>query len=228
MCIRDRRLLEETKKLFPDKFVSSISSDNSKDFLKTMESLSNGEIDIIIGTQIISKGYHLPNLTLVGVIDADIGLASSDLRASEHTFQLLQQVSGRSGRDEKEGKAFIQTYYPHHPVIHSLVNNSRDEFTEAELFMRERSELPPYGRLANITVNKNAVPNDPRSPFVTSGLRVGTPAITTRGFQEAETIELTHWMTDILESLENGTSDTVIPEVKAKVLDICSRYPVYK
>jgi glycine hydroxymethyltransferase len=81
---------------------------------------------------------------------------------------------------------------------------------------------------AYITVNKNAVPNDPRSPFVTSGLRVGTPAITTRGFREAETIELTHWMTDILESLENGTSDTVIPEVKAKVLDICSRYPVYK
>ncbi len=81
---------------------------------------------------------------------------------------------------------------------------------------------------AFITVNKNAVPNDPRSPFVTSGLRVGTPAITTRGFREAETIELTHWMTDILESLENGTSDTVIPEVKAKVLDICSRYPVYK
>ena len=81
---------------------------------------------------------------------------------------------------------------------------------------------------AFITVNKNAVPNDPRSPFVTSGLRVGTPAITTRGFREAETIELTHWMTDILESLENGTSDTVIPEVKTKVLDICSRYPVYK
>ena len=81
---------------------------------------------------------------------------------------------------------------------------------------------------AFITVNKNAVPNDPRSPFVTSGLRVGTPAITTRGFREAETIELTHWMTDILESLENGTSNTVIPEVKAKVLDICSRYPVYK
>ncbi len=81
---------------------------------------------------------------------------------------------------------------------------------------------------AFITVNKNAVPNDPRSPFVTSGLRVGTPAITTRGFREAETIELTHWMTDILESLENGTSDIVIPEVKAKVLEICSRYPVYK
>ena len=81
---------------------------------------------------------------------------------------------------------------------------------------------------AFITVNKNAVPNDPRSPFVTSGLRVGTPAITTRGFKEAETIELTHWMCDVLESLENGNSAEVIPAVKAKVLEICGRFPVYK
>ncbi|MFK8049203.1 MAG: serine hydroxymethyltransferase [Halioglobus sp.] len=81
---------------------------------------------------------------------------------------------------------------------------------------------------ANITVNKNAVPNDPRSPFVTSGLRVGTPAITTRGFGEAETVELTGWMCDVLESLENGTSEQVIAEVKVKVLEICSRFPVYR
>ena len=81
---------------------------------------------------------------------------------------------------------------------------------------------------ANITVNKNAVPNDPRSPFVTSGLRVGTPAITTRGFSEAETVELTHWMCDVLASLEDGTSEQVIGEVKAKVLAICKRHPVYK
>jgi glycine hydroxymethyltransferase len=80
---------------------------------------------------------------------------------------------------------------------------------------------------AFITVNKNAVPNDPRSPFVTSGLRVGTPAITTRGFGEKETIELTHWMCDVLDSLESGTSETVIPAVKAKVLEVCSRFPVY-
>ena len=80
---------------------------------------------------------------------------------------------------------------------------------------------------ANITVNKNAVPNDPRSPFVTSGLRVGTPAITTRGFKEAESIELTHWICDVLDSLENGTSETVIPRVKEKVLAICARFPVY-
>jgi glycine hydroxymethyltransferase len=80
---------------------------------------------------------------------------------------------------------------------------------------------------AFITVNKNAVPNDPRSPFITSGLRVGTPAITTRGFGEKETVDLTHWMCDVLDSLENGTSETVIPAVKAKVLEVCSRFPVY-
>jgi glycine hydroxymethyltransferase len=80
---------------------------------------------------------------------------------------------------------------------------------------------------ANITVNKNAVPNDPRSPFITSGLRVGTPAITTRGFGEAETVELTGWMCDVLESLENGSSEQVIASVKARVLDICGRFPVY-
>ncbi|MBP6681772.1 MAG: serine hydroxymethyltransferase [Halioglobus sp.] len=81
---------------------------------------------------------------------------------------------------------------------------------------------------AYITVNKNAVPNDPRSPFVTSGLRVGTPAITTRGFKEAETVELTGWICDVLESLESGSSDKVIPAVKARVLDICARFPVYR
>ena len=80
---------------------------------------------------------------------------------------------------------------------------------------------------ANITVNKNSVPNDPRSPFVTSGLRVGTPAVTTRGFKEAECIELTNWMCDVLDSLESGTQDQVIAEVKAKVLALCERFPVY-
>lgn len=80
---------------------------------------------------------------------------------------------------------------------------------------------------ANITVNKNSVPNDPRSPFVTSGLRVGTPAITTRGFGEEETVQLTHWMCDVLESLENGNSEQMIEDVKAKVLDLCKRFPVY-
>ena len=81
---------------------------------------------------------------------------------------------------------------------------------------------------AFITVNKNAVPNDPRSPFITSGLRVGTPAITTRGFGIEETVQLTHWMCDILNSLENGNSEAIIAETKSKVLEICGRFPVYK
>ena len=80
---------------------------------------------------------------------------------------------------------------------------------------------------ANITVNKNAVPNDPRSPFITSGLRVGTPAITTRGFAEQETVQLTHWMCDVLEALERGDASATIDEVRAKVLEICARFPVY-
>jgi len=81
---------------------------------------------------------------------------------------------------------------------------------------------------AFITVNKNAVPNDPRSPFITSGLRVGTPAITTRGFGIQETVQLTHWMCDILDALENGTSEQVIAEVKAQVMEVCRRFPVYQ
>jgi glycine hydroxymethyltransferase len=80
---------------------------------------------------------------------------------------------------------------------------------------------------AFITVNKNAVPNDPRSPFITSGLRIGTPAITTRGFKEAESEDLAHWICDVLDSLEAGTSNMVIPEVRDKVLELCSRFPVY-
>lgn len=80
---------------------------------------------------------------------------------------------------------------------------------------------------ANITVNKNAVPKDPRSPFVTSGLRIGTPAVTTRGFKEAECELLTNWICDVLDSLENGTSETVVPEVKAKALELCAKFPVY-
>ncbi len=106
--------------------------------------------------------------------------------------------------------------------------------TENHLMLVDLIDKPYTGKEAdaalgeaNITVNKNAVPNDPRPPFVTSGLRVGTPAVTTRGFTEADCVELTHWMCDVLDSLEAGTSDKVIPEVRDKVLAVCKRYPVY-
>ena len=135
----------------------------------------------------------------------------------DYQKQVLANAKAMASTFIKRGIKIVSNGTENHLMLVDLIGK-KFTGTDADNAMSE----------AFITVNKNAVPNDPRSPFVTSGLRVGTPAITTRGFREAETIELTHWMTDILESLENGTSDTVIPEVKAKVLDICSRYPVYK
>jgi glycine hydroxymethyltransferase len=113
--------------------------------------------------------------------------------------------------------------------IKIVSNGTKNHLMLVDLIGKEYSGKDADAALgaANITVNKNSVPNDPRSPFVTSGLRVGTPAVTTRGFNEQDCIDLTHWICDVLESLENGNSAVVIEEVKAKVLEICARYPVY-
>jgi glycine hydroxymethyltransferase len=113
--------------------------------------------------------------------------------------------------------------------IKIVSNGTKNHLMLVDLIGKEYSGKDADAALgaANITVNKNSVPNDPRSPFVTSGLRVGTPAVTTRGFNEQDCIDLTHWICDVLESLENGNSAIVIEEVKAKVLEICARYPVY-
>jgi primosomal protein N' (replication factor Y) len=115
--------------------------------------MRKGLIDILIGTQIISKGHHFPLLTCVGVIDADLGMANGDLRAAERTYQLLHQVSGRTGREKRPGKSFLQTYFPAHPVIKSLVEGEKEKFQEAELKTRENNNLPPYGRLASIILS---------------------------------------------------------------------------
>jgi primosomal protein N' (replication factor Y) len=106
-----------------------------------------------VGTQIISKGHHFPFLTCVGVIDADLGMANGDLRAAERTYQLLHQVAGRAGREDRKGRAFLQTYFPNHPVIQSLIKGARDEFIDTELNIRKRNKLPPYGKLASIIIS---------------------------------------------------------------------------
>jgi glycine hydroxymethyltransferase len=113
--------------------------------------------------------------------------------------------------------------------IKIVSNGTKNHLMLVDLIGKEYSGKDADAALgaANITVNKNSVPNDPRSPFVTSGLRIGTPAVTTRGFNEQDCIDLTHWICDVLESLENGNSAAVIEEVKAKVLEVCARYPVY-
>jgi primosomal protein N' (replication factor Y) len=111
------------------------------------------EIDVLVGTQIIAKGHHFPLLTLVGVIDADLGLAGGDLRAAERTYQLLHQVSGRAGRADRPGRVLVQTYSPDHQVIAALVSGDRDRFLAAEAAAREAHGMPPYGRLAALIIS---------------------------------------------------------------------------
>ena len=112
-----------------------------------------GAIDIVIGTQLVTKGYHFPNLTLVGVVDADLGLAGGDLRAAERSFQQIQQVAGRAGRGDKPGRVFVQTHDPDAPVIAALVSGDAPGFYAAETEARREAAMPPFGRLAAIVVS---------------------------------------------------------------------------
>ncbi|MCV2874879.1 primosomal protein N' [Rhodobacteraceae bacterium XHP0102] len=150
------RIAEEAQALFPQARVAILSSDlfGSARALKTqIAEIAEGGCDIIIGTQLVAKGHNFPNLTLVGVVDADLGLHGSDLRASERSFQLMRQVAGRAGRAEKAGVALMQTYQPEHPVITAILANDDEGFWRAEAAMREAAGMPPYGRLAGIVIS---------------------------------------------------------------------------
>ncbi len=150
------RLAEEAHAAFPEARVELFTSDslmNREEANAAVERMIAGEIDILIGTQMAAKGHHFPNLTLVAVIDADLGLNGGDLRAAERTFQLLYQVAGRAGRHERPGRALIQTHAPEHPVMQALVANDRDRFVSAELAGRSVAGMPPYGRLASLIVS---------------------------------------------------------------------------
>jgi primosomal protein N' (replication factor Y) len=150
------RLEEEARELFPDARTAVFSSDtvmNAEEARALVARMAAGEIDILIATQAAAKGHNFPGLTLVGVVDADLGLKGGDLRAAERTFQLLAQVAGRAGRADKPGRALIQTYAPEHGVMRTLAAGDRDGFLQAESEMRELSGLPPYGRLAAIVLS---------------------------------------------------------------------------
>lgn len=120
-----------------------------------LDAMAAGEIDILIATQVVAKGHHFPMLTLVGVVDADMGLAGGDLRAAERTYQLLSQVAGRAGREERPGEAMLQTYSPDAAVLRALIDGDRDAFLEAEAMGREQLGFPPYGRLAAIVLRSS-------------------------------------------------------------------------
>ena len=147
------RLQEEVARLFPGYSNQLISSDtlkskkNKKDII---ENIYNLKTSLLIGSQIIGKSFHFPNLKLVNIIDADSSLYSPDFRAMEKTYQLLQQVAGRSGREGDRGKVLIQTYSPQHSIYNSLKNQSRDQFIKLELQRREENNLPPFYKIAQI------------------------------------------------------------------------------
>lgn len=150
------RILEEVKESFPQARTIVLASDTAQthDELKIiLDQIRHHEVDIIVGTQIIAKGHHFPNLTCVGVIDADLGLQGGDLRAAERTFQLLHQVAGRAGREEKPGHVWLQTFLPRNKVMMALSQHDRDRFLAIEMHEREAARMPPVSRLAGIIVS---------------------------------------------------------------------------
>jgi len=150
------RLLEEVADSFPEARALVMSSDTVHGPAAAAEAvrqIAEREVDLVIGTQMVAKGHHFPDLTLVGVIDADLGLNGGDLRAAERTFQLLSQVAGRAGRGARPGRALLQTYMPEHPVMQALVAGDRDGFLEAEEAARRLQGLPPFGRLVALIVS---------------------------------------------------------------------------
>lgn len=154
------RLAEEATALFPEARIAVLSSDmygSARALKAEIEAIAEGAADIVIGTQLVAKGHNFPKLTLVGVIDADLGLQGSDLRAAERTFQLMRQVAGRAGRAETPGVALLQTYQPEHPVIRAILGGEEEAFWAAEAQERKAAGMPPFGRLAGIILSSTDV-----------------------------------------------------------------------
>ena len=150
------RIAEEAASLWPDRHIVILSSDlihGVQQLRAELEVVSSGKADIVIGTQLVAKGHNFPFMTMVGVIDADLGLAHGDLRAGEKVFQTLAQVTGRAGRHQGQGRGFLQTYAPDHPVIKALAEGDREGFYKYELEQRKRAQMPPFGRLAAIILS---------------------------------------------------------------------------
>ncbi|HEY0835955.1 MAG TPA: primosomal protein N' [Azospirillum sp.] len=150
------RVHEEVLELFPKARSAVMASDTlfgPRAIQEMIRRIADHELDIIIGTQVMAKGHHFPMLTLVGVVDGDLGLAGGDLRAAERTYQLLHQVAGRAGRGERPGTVYLQTYMPEHPVMQALAVHDRDGFYQLEAEMRMEVAMPPFGRLAALIVS---------------------------------------------------------------------------
>jgi len=163
--------VEDTvRRIFPKARIARMDADamTKKDsYRTTLGAFKQGEIDILVGTQMIAKGLHFPNVTLVGIINADLALHVPDFRAGERTFQLLTQVAGRAGRGELEGEVLVQTFTPASPSIQFARHHDFDGFVEEELGLRERFSFPPYSRMVLITVRS---PMKEKAEFTTQTL----------------------------------------------------------
>ena len=149
------KIQEEVNIKFPKAKTALVSSDTmlSRQALERLvDKMESGEIDVVIGTQILAKGHHFPNLTLVGVVEADAGLYGTDFRAAEHTFQQLFQVAGRAGRGEFPGRVLLQTYQPDNPVLKAICAGNRDEFMAGDMASRKSAKMPPFGQLMAVIV----------------------------------------------------------------------------
>src|SRR5262252_7898511 len=156
------RIEEEVASLFPQARMLVLSSDliaTVERMREELKEIEEGRVDLIIGTQLVAKGHHFPKLNLVGIVDADLGLANGDPRAAERTFQLLHQVAGRAGREEGRGYGFLQTHQPHHPVMKALIAGDREAFYASEIAARESAGYPPFGRLASLVISSGEKPS---------------------------------------------------------------------
>jgi primosomal protein N' (replication factor Y) len=150
------RLEQEAAELFQGARILVLSSDlvdTVERLRQELDDVREGRFDVVIGTQLVAKGHHFPKLNLVGIVDADLGLANGDPRAAERTFQLLHQVVGRAGREEGRGYGYLQTHQPEHPVMRALIAQDREAFYAAEIEAREKTGYPPFGRLASLLVS---------------------------------------------------------------------------
>lgn len=150
------RIAEEARQIVPSARIAVVTSDtvsSARAAADLVHAVLAGELDLLVGTQMLAKGHHFPRLTLVAVVDADLGLSGGDPRAAERSFQLLHQVAGRAGRADRPGRVLIQTHDPGHPVMAALASGDRAAFLEAELAEREAGGLPPFGRLAALVVS---------------------------------------------------------------------------
>ncbi len=151
------RVAEEVAERFPEAKLALLSSDlipGLAEMREVIRTIEEGTTQIIIGTQIIAKGHHFPDLATVGIVDGDLGLSiGADPRAAERTFQLLHQVTGRAGRTHTQGRGFVQTHMPEHPVMDAIIRGDREAFLNREIETRQRGMLPPYGRLVALIVS---------------------------------------------------------------------------